>query len=164
MLGSVGGEKALALLEKTLADQDAMVRRDAASALVWMGGEKALALLEKALADQDADVRGDVARLQAFVGGDKALAWLDKALADHDAAVRSEAAQALGIVGGDKARDLLLGTLAGEKDRGVRKKVRDALKSTFADDPAVVKALKNFTLPEDPASQPPPKPKEVSDF
>ncbi|MFH0939712.1 MAG: sigma-70 family RNA polymerase sigma factor, partial [Planctomycetota bacterium] len=56
-LGSVGGDKALALIEKALADQNAKVRSSAVGALGSVGGDKALALIEKALADQNAKVR-----------------------------------------------------------------------------------------------------------
>ena len=49
-LGSVGGEKALALLEKALADKDKYVRSGAAFALGSVGGEKARDLLLARLA------------------------------------------------------------------------------------------------------------------
>jgi HEAT repeat protein len=85
---------------------------------------------------------------------------MEKALADQDPKVRYAAARPLGKIGGEKARDLLIGRLAGEKDREVLKAVRVVLERYFANanDPAVVKALKDFKLPEDPKSQPPPKP------
>jgi HEAT repeat protein len=140
------------------------VRNGAASALGEVGGEKALALLEKALVDQDVNVRSVAASALGNIGGEKALALLEKALADQDAKVRNAAAYPLAYIGGEEARDLLLGTLTGEKDRGVLTAVRDALKSTFANDPAVVKALKDLKLPEDPESQPPSKPEPASDF
>ncbi len=62
LLGRVGGERALALLEKTLTNQDANVRVSTVSALGRVGGEQALALLGKALADLDANVRRLAAR------------------------------------------------------------------------------------------------------
>ncbi len=64
----------------------------------------------------------------------------------------------------ERQGDLLLGTLTSEKDRGVLKQVRDTLKFQFANDPAVVKALKDFEQRDDPESQPPPKPEPASDF
>jgi hypothetical protein len=66
--------------------------------------------------------------------------------------------------GGKKARDLLLGTLTGEKDRGVLTKVCETLGFYFANDPTVVKALKDLKQRDDPESQPPPKPEPASDF
>ena len=48
----MGGEKALALLEKALAEQDADVRGVAATALGRVGGEKARDILLKRLAEE----------------------------------------------------------------------------------------------------------------
>ena len=82
-LGQVGGEKALALLEKALEDKDVIVRLDAAHALGQVGGEKALALLEKALEDKDANVRGGAASALGQVGGPRARAVLLKHLVEE---------------------------------------------------------------------------------
>jgi len=78
----MGGEKALALLEKALADQDLEMRLHALQALGNVGGEKALAPLEKALADQDPIMRRSALNALGQVDGDKArdllLAYLAK--------------------------------------------------------------------------------------
>ena len=87
MLDSVGGEQALLLLEKALADPDRSVQLAAFGALSRLGGtktlalqEKALPLLERALADPERLMGLNAAKLLAGLGGAKALALLEKAL------------------------------------------------------------------------------------
>ena len=56
--------------------------------------------------------------------------------------------QALGKIGGDKAKALLVKRLSVEKDSWVRSAITEALTDSYADDPEVVKALKDAEAPE----------------
>ena len=161
-LGNIGGGKAMAWLEKAVADQDAIVRCRAASALANIGGGKAMALLRKALSDQDAEVRVRAAEALVILGEETALAVLEKALTDQDDNLRFQAAFALACIDNDKARDLLLVSLASEKNQRILTSICDTMKWTYAHNPAVLKALKDFKLPGQPQSEPPPKPKPAS--
>jgi len=156
-LGSVGGEKALPLIEKALADQDAYVRTGAAIALGSVGGEKALPLLEKALADQNISVCVSAAIALERVGGEKALPLIEKMLASQDANARCGAVTALRCVGGEeKARDILLKRLAEEKDQKVLEAILALLRERYGGDPEEQKALKaRLQQPEPPPAPAP---------
>jgi HEAT repeat protein len=119
-LGAMGGEKALALLEKGLDDSTMGIRRRNANwALGDMGSDKALALLEKHLG-------GDAITALEHAGGDKALALLEKVLANcNDGYVRSGAVRSL-VGCGDKALPLIEKMLS-DPNESVRLEARAAL-------------------------------------
>ncbi|MCX7806263.1 MAG: HEAT repeat domain-containing protein, partial [Planctomycetota bacterium] len=95
VLGRIGGEEALRLIEKALAGRNGYVRQDAVAALGRIGGEKALTLLEKALGDGDLSVRRDAVSALGRIGGGRALALIERATADKDSEVRMAAILAL---------------------------------------------------------------------
>jgi HEAT repeat protein len=110
VLGSVGGDCALRMLEKlTTSDFPyGCIQRDAIGWIGSIGEERAPKLLEKALSHPLIDVR-------------------------------KAAAEALGEVGGDTARDMLLSALNTEKETKVRESLKKALRDHFGNDPAVKK-------------------------
>ena len=125
-LGHVGGDKALGLLEKALADHDSRVLRAATEALGRVGGDTAQALLEKTLASKNPMARRGAAEALVSIGGDKALVFLEKALTNQDVSERYWAAQMLGRVGGDKALALLEKALT-DQEKSVRTAAASAL-------------------------------------
>jgi RNA polymerase sigma factor (sigma-70 family) len=146
-LACTGGEKALALLEKALANQDGNVRYHAAGALGRVGGDKALALIEKALGDRSGhgEVRTSAINALGLVGGDKAMALLEK-LFNAGGNDRRDAASALAHMGGDKALALLEKALDDKSALGLECKEAAGSLRNYSGDKALAlieKALDN---------------------
>jgi HEAT repeat protein len=130
-LGEIGGEKALALLEKVIFPPDvadvgatnapglrepcSACAMAAGEALVAVGDERAFRLLERTMTSPHTEVRfclsaalsEDSLRGPRIGGGRAALAFLENALGSPDKGARSIAVRALRSIGGDRARTLL---------------------------------------------------------
>jgi HEAT repeat protein len=130
-LGEIGGEKALALLEKVIFPPDvadvgatnapglrepcSACAMAAGEALVAVGDERAFRLLERTMTSPHTEVRfclsaalrEDSLRGPRIGGGRAALAFLENALSSPEKGARSIAARALRSMGGDRARTLL---------------------------------------------------------
>ena len=127
-LGLNGGKKAIAILNKNLANADlygdALIalaraskegalptvkaglaqRKPAAyAALAEIGGKDALALCAAALKDRSLDIRRGAVDAIGKIGGPGAPALLAQALSDTDTEVRVRAARGLGRIGGTAA-------------------------------------------------------------
>ena len=90
------GEKALPLLEESLASSEAAVRDNATQGLARAGGEKAIALLRKPLLGNIPSANWRAAIALARMDGERSLPMLEEALSSKDQSLRQAAVQALG--------------------------------------------------------------------
>jgi len=130
----VGGEKAIAILKKSLATQYPLVdEHDSAIVpLGQIGGEAVIPLLEKELADTHWVTNRNAALALGQVGGLKAVAALTKGLASEDEALRSYAAEALYKAACSEAVPILTKALE-HTDESVRGYAGLALASVLAE-------------------------------
>jgi HEAT repeat protein len=116
----------------TLKSEKPAERAAAARILGEIGpaAKDAVADLQAALADPDKDVRRSAARSLGDIGpaSRPAVAALGKALRDGDAQVRQAAAYALGRIG-DPAAKPMLETAKKDKNEGVKRTAKEALKA-----------------------------------
>lgn len=129
VLGEIGGGKALALVTRSLADDNEYVRRAALVSFGAIEKEKALPVLERAFNDKDIFPRCGAAEALGRIGGEQAMALLERALfdtADRSGSVYEAALESLGRIGGGKALDLIENSLQ-EKNENVRMSAATAL-------------------------------------
>ncbi len=115
ILGEVGREDAVPLVEQALGDSDAGVRTGALRTLAVLRRERAAKLALEHLQDPEPHVRASaVASLLAsdeLEGRERAEAVLAELVADRDPAVRAETAKALGHVPDPTASELMVSLL-----------------------------------------------------
>lgn len=118
-LGAVDREALRELVERALADDEAVVRDDACYAALDRGLVELAPRLQNLLAnDPDATVRATSAEVLGEFGAGDAVNALFEALDDPDRAVRSFAANSLGLLSAPEAR--LLAALVRQTENSVR--------------------------------------------
>ena len=76
------------------------------------------------------------------------MALVEKMLDGQPKNVRRSTVRALGKIGGEKAKALLLKRLRVEKNTNVLSAITEVLTESYADDPQVLKALKDAEAPQ----------------
>lgn len=130
VVATLGGSRALDLLQVLMSVDDSEVRRAALLGLGRVGGERAAGLVALALADEDIEVQIVAAQVLGRVrdesGGSPGMEGLVHAAASEFPQVRAAAARALGQTESPQAADALL-ALVCDADAGVAIAAVDAL-------------------------------------
>jgi len=126
ILGKIGDDSAIELLNTALGDAEWDVRDAAVEAMGEIGGERAVEALIRALDDDSEVVRHSAIWSLGRVSGTRAVAALNELIQHKKAKTRQDAVRALGLTGDERAIEPLTQALEDE-DVEVRNQAAKAL-------------------------------------